>query len=150
VHSRGRCRKQRRPSHLLARRLSRGDRSRRGRPWRQDQQLQHSAEHVALCAPGERIRTAAIDGYQNATGTSFAAPFAAASAALLHSRAQRRSAALGPETVKRLLIESARPHHPDTPEGNGAGILDTARALALLDQALDADSSTELGGPDDG
>jgi subtilisin family serine protease len=109
-----------------------------------------SGEHVAFCAPGERIRTAAVDGYQRATGTSFAAPFAAASAGLLHSRAQRRSAALSPETVKQLLIESARPHRPDTPAGNGVGILDTARALALLDQALDADSSTELGGPDDG
>lgn len=109
-----------------------------------------SGAHVAVCAPGERIRTAAVDGYQHATGTSFAAPFAAASAALLHSRAQRRSAALAPETVKQLLIESARPHRPDTPEGNGGGILDTARALALLDQALDADASIELGGPDDG
>ncbi|MXP40724.1 S8 family serine peptidase [Altererythrobacter soli] len=109
-----------------------------------------SGDHVALCAPGERIRTAAVDGYQRATGTSFAAPFAAAAAALLHSRAQRRSAALAPETVKQLLIESARPHRPDTPEGNGAGILDAARALALLDQALDADPSTEFGGPDDG
>jgi subtilisin family serine protease len=109
-----------------------------------------TGEHVAICAPGERIRTAAVDGYQRATGTSFAAPFAAATAALLHSRAQRRSAALAPETVKQLLIESARPHRPDTAEGNGAGILDAARALALLDQALDADCSTELGGPDDG
>jgi subtilisin family serine protease len=109
-----------------------------------------SGEHVALCAPGERIRTAAVDGYQRATGTSFAAPFAAASAALLHSRAHRRSAALVPETIKQLLIESARPHRSDTPDGNGAGILDAARALALLDQALDADPSTELGGPDDG
>lgn len=109
-----------------------------------------SGEHVALCAPGERIRTAAVEGYQRATGTSFAAPFAAATAALLHSRAQRRSAALAPETIKQILIESSRPHRPDTPEGNGAGILDAARALALLDEALDADASTELGGPDDG
>lgn len=107
-------------------------------------------EHVAVCAPGERIQTAAVEGYQRATGTSFAAPFAAATAALLHSRAQRRSAALAPDTVKKLLIESARPHRPATPEGNGAGILDAARALALLDQALDADCSTEFGGPDDG
>lgn len=109
-----------------------------------------SGKHVALCAPGERIRTAAVEGYQRATGTSFAAPFVAAAAALLHSRAQRRSAALDPETIKQLLIESARPHRPDTPEGNGLGILDSARALAMLDEALDADVSTELGGPDDG
>lgn len=109
-----------------------------------------SGGHVAFCAPGERIRTAAVEGYQCATGTSFAAPFAAAAAALLHSRALHRSAALAPGIVKELLIESVRPHRPDTPEGNGAGILDAARALALLDQALDADCSTEFGGPDDG
>ena len=109
-----------------------------------------SGDHVALCAPGERIRTAAVTGYQHATGTSFAAPFAAAGAALLHSRAQRRSAALDPATIKRLLVGSARPHRSDTPAGSGVGILDIARALALLDQALDADPSTELGGPDDG
>ncbi len=109
-----------------------------------------SGEHVALCAPGERIRTAALDGYQHATGTSFAAPFVAATAALLHSRADRRSAPLPPETVKELLVASVSPHCPDTPAGNGAGILDSARALTLLDEALDADPSIELGGSDDG
>jgi len=108
-----------------------------------------SGDHVAFCAPGERIRTAGVEGYQRATGTSFAAPFAAASAALLHSRAHRRSAALEPAQVKELLCRSVRPHRPDVPEGNGTGVLDAARALALLDEAIDADSSTEIGGPDD-
>lgn len=107
-----------------------------------------TGEHVALSAPGERIRTAAVDGYQRATGTSFAAPFVAATAALLHSRAQRRSAALSPEIVKQLLIASADPHRADVPAGNGAGTLNAARAIAMLDEALDADPSTEFGGPD--
>jgi subtilisin family serine protease len=107
-------------------------------------------DHVALCAPGERIRTAALDGYQRATGTSFAAPFVAGAAALLVARARERSAALDPATVKSILIASAAPHRAGTPSGCGAGVLDAARALELLDQALDADDSTDLGGADDG
>jgi subtilisin family serine protease len=107
-------------------------------------------KHVALCAPGERVRTASLDGYQHATGTSFAAPFVAGAAALLVARANTRAAALDPVTIKTLLIDSAQPHRGDTGAGNGSGILDAARALELLDQALDADETTELGGADDG
>jgi len=110
-----------------------------------------SGDHVALCAPGERIRTAALDGeYQNATGTSFAAPFVSGAAALLVARAQARSAALDPATIKALLMESATLHRPDVPPGNGVGVLDAARALELLDEVLDADETTKLGGADDG
>lgn len=108
------------------------------------------ASHVALCAPGERIRTTDLDGYQNATGTSFAAPFAAATAALLVARAQRRSASLDPATIKDLLVASAEPHGKDVGPGHGAGTLNAARALALLDEALDQDLSTEIEGVDDG
>jgi subtilisin family serine protease len=107
-------------------------------------------DHVALCAPGERVLTAALDGYQRATGTSFAAPFVAAAAALLVARARARSASLDPATLKSILIASATPHHSGVGPGYGAGVLDAARALQLLDQALDADESTELGGADDG
>ncbi len=108
-------------------------------------------DHVAICAPGERVRTAALDdGYQYATGTSFAAPFVSGAAALLIARAQARSAALDPATIKSLLVESATPHRSDVPPGNGAGVLDAARALEMLDAALDADETTELGGADDG
>ncbi|QNA85376.1 S8 family serine peptidase [Sphingomonas sp. So64.6b] len=107
-------------------------------------------KHVALCAPGERVRTASLDGYQSATGTSFAAPFVAGAAALLVARANTRAAALDPATIKSLLIDSAQPHRGDVGPGNGAGVLDAARALELLDQALDADETTELGGADDG
>jgi subtilisin family serine protease len=109
-----------------------------------------SGEHVALCAPGEKIRTAALDGYQRATGTSFAAPFASGAAGLLVARARERSASLDPATLKSILIASATPHRTGTPAGFGAGVLDAARALELLDQALDADDSTDLGGADDG
>jgi subtilisin family serine protease len=107
-------------------------------------------DHVALCAPGERIRTAALDGYQRATGTSFAAPFVAGAAALLVARARDRSASLDPATLKSILIASATPHPSGVGSGFGAGVLDASRALELLDQALDADETTALGGADDG
>ena len=109
-----------------------------------------SGDHVALCAPGERVRTAALQGYQRATGTSFAAPFVAATAGLLQSRARQRSASLDPATLKSLLVDSAAPHRRDVGPGYGSGVLDAAAALALLDRALDADESTALGGADDG
>ena len=109
-----------------------------------------SGDHVALCAPGERIRTAALDGYQSATGTSFAAPFVAGAAALLIARAEERSAPIDPPTIKSILIASAQRHRSDVAEDNGSGILDAARALEMLDHGIDADETTELGGADDG
>ena len=51
-------------------------------------------DHVALCAPGRTIRSLGLTGYQHVTGTSFAAPFVAAAAALLvapRSADRRRS-----------------------------------------------------------
>ncbi|WP_447755403.1 S8 family peptidase [Sphingopyxis fribergensis] len=109
-----------------------------------------TGDHVSVCGPGERVRTATVDGYQNATGTSFAAPFVAATAALLLARAQNRSAPVSPVQIKRLIEASAASHHPDTPAGNGIGILDAARALQLLDAAIDADDSVQSEGADDG
>jgi subtilisin family serine protease len=94
--------------------------------------------HVALCAPGERVLTTALTGYQYATGTSFAAPFVSATAALLVSRAARRAAPLNGGTVKDILIRSARPFAEEmTSVGCGAGILDAAAALGLLDDFID-------------
>jgi len=94
--------------------------------------------HVALCAPGERVLTTDLSGYQYATGTSFAAPFVAATAALMVSRAARRAVPLDANTVKELLVQSAqtfaRGGMPQT--GCGTGILDAAAALEHLDTRI--------------
>lgn len=87
--------------------------------------------HVDLCAPGERILTTAIDGYQYATGTSFAAPFVSAAAALLVAHAARHAYVLDAAAVRDILIRSARPFAAPT-TGCGAGILDAAAALQTL------------------
>jgi subtilisin family serine protease len=95
-------------------------------------------EHVAVSAPGERVVTASLQGYQLATGTSFAAPFVAAVAALLISRGLRRSTPLDGPTVKRILCASARPwSNGDAHSGRGTGILDALAALQLLDDEID-------------
>ncbi|WP_245615774.1 S8 family peptidase [Andreprevotia chitinilytica] len=109
-------------------------------------------EHVALCAPGERIETSgivvvesgnAVGGsqdsapvYQWATGTSFAAPFVTATAALLVARAARRALPLDPATARDVLIRSTRPFATTT-DGAGNGVLDALAALRLLDDQLD-------------
>ena len=100
-------------------------------------------EHVALSAPGEQVVTCALDGYQLATGTSFAAPFVTAAAALLVSRAQRRSYPLGSEDVRRLLADSTTPWPSKGSSGYGPGILNAAAALAALDREVDSSPSTE-------
>jgi hypothetical protein len=51
--------------------------------------------------------------------------------------------------VKQLLVNSARAHRTGVAAGNGIGVLDAARALELLDQALDADSTTVIEREDD-
>jgi len=92
--------------------------------------------HVDLCAPGERILTTALEGYQYATGTSFAAPFVAASAALLVAHAARHAHVLDAARVREILTRSARPFAaPAT--GCGAGILDAAAALRYLQSEID-------------
>jgi subtilisin family serine protease len=93
--------------------------------------------HVALCAPGEHVRSLALTDYQYATGTSFAAPFVAATAALLVARAQRRSTPINSERVRSLLVCSATPFTGPRVAGCGAGVLDAAAALQALDAWLD-------------
>ena len=93
--------------------------------------------HVTLAAPGHRIATAILDGYGLVTGTSFAAPFVAAAAALLVSRASRRADAIDGATAARVLADSARPWPAGTADGNGAGVLDAEAALRLLDRDMD-------------
>lgn len=94
-------------------------------------------DHVALCAPGARILTTSLSSYQYATGTSFAAPFVAAAAALLVSHAASRARPLSGSEARDILIRSARPFPGGVRHsGCGAGILDAAAALTTLDEML--------------
>jgi subtilisin family serine protease len=94
--------------------------------------------HVAICAPGRDIVTCGLDGYQHATGTSFAAPFVAAVCALLASRAQRRAWPLTSEEARAVLIASARPFAQPGVTDCGAGVIDAMAALHALDAHIDA------------
>jgi len=101
--------------------------------------------HVALCAPGRDIWTCGLQGYACVSGTSFAAPFVTAVCALMLAHAQSRAWPLDPQTAREILVESARPFAlAQGTSGCGAGVLDAAAALGLLDQriaaALGADS----------
>jgi hypothetical protein len=100
-------------------------------------------DHVALCAPGERVVTTGLHGYQMVTGTSFAAPFVTATVALLVSRARRRSYPLDHRAIKRIVCESARPWPPGQERGYGTGVLDTAQALRTLDQEINRSAHPE-------
>lgn len=103
--------------------------------------------HVALCAVGEKVATCDIRGYQLATGTSFAAPFVTAAAALLVSRAQRRSFPLDSRDVRRILTATATPWSDSAVHGCGAGVLNVLAALQALDREID-DSPTADAEPD--
>lgn len=94
-------------------------------------------DHVALCAPGRDIRTCGLDGYQLASGTSFAAPHVSAACALLASRAQRRAWPLTSADARRILIASARPFSRAGVSGCGRGTLDAHAALRLLDAEIE-------------
>lgn len=93
-------------------------------------------DHVALCAPGEHVRTAALaGGTTTVSGTSFAAPFVAGAAALVLAAAWRRGVPLSPYTIRDLLMRSARPFAAGVPgAGCGRGVLDAAAALAAVER----------------
>jgi len=94
-------------------------------------------EHVAVCAPGRDIFTCSLNGYQTASGTSFASPFAAAVCALLAARASRRAWPLTSEDARQILIDSARPFASAGQVGFGRGVLDAIAALRALDARID-------------
>lgn len=93
--------------------------------------------HVDVCAPGAGVLTAGLDGPVRVDGTSFAAPFVTAAAALLVSRAARRSHPLDGPAVAELLRATARPWQSASIQGHGVGVLDVRAALAALDRSLD-------------
>jgi subtilisin family serine protease len=93
--------------------------------------------HVALCAPGERVRSLGLTGYQQVNGTSFAAPFVAATAALMVAHANHRSMAVSSQDVRNLLCGSATPFPGPPISGCGSGVLDAAAALRALDAWID-------------
>jgi subtilisin family serine protease len=96
-------------------------------------------DHVALLAPGVRVLSATLKGqYGMVTGTSFAAPFVAATAALLLSQARKDAYPLEAAGVLRLLTGSARPLRAGTETGHGAGVLDAFGALVALDREIDS------------
>jgi subtilisin family serine protease len=96
-------------------------------------------DHLALCAPGERIVSIGRHDYRVSSGTSHAAPFVSGVAALLVSRAQRRGHRLHGGDVKRLLTASAtRLGAAGFDPEVGFGLLDAVSALARLDQAIAA------------
>lgn len=96
-----------------------------------------SGPHVDLCAPGKGVLTTGLDGPVCVDGTSFAAPFVTAAAALLVSLAARRSHPLDGPGVAEVLRSTSRPWPSTSITGHGAGVLDVPAALAALDRSLD-------------
>lgn len=94
-------------------------------------------DHVDIAAPGIRVLSTGLNGYQLVTGTSFAAPFVAATAALLVSRSARRAYPLDSAAVRRILRASADPWTNRRVQGQGVGILNAYAALQELDREID-------------
>lgn len=96
--------------------------------------------HVLLSAPGKKVWTSGLRGYQQLTGTSFSAPFVTAICALMAAYAHRRALPLSTSLVREILRQSARPFSLAKVEGYGAGILDGMAALQLLSSHLNEDN----------
>jgi subtilisin family serine protease len=101
-----------------------------------------AGSHVALCAPGWKVPSLALDGPALVSGTSFAAPFVSGVAALLASRASRRAYEFDGVLAASILRSSARPWTQET-TGHGVGVVDALAALRTLDREIDrAESPT--------
>lgn len=95
--------------------------------------------HIALCAPGERIISVGRHGYKVSTGTSHAAPFVSGVAALLLSRARRAGRELNGAEVRQLLTASAAPlAGGGFSAETGYGLVDARAALRTLEQTLES------------
>ena len=93
--------------------------------------------HVALSAPGERILSCGVRGYQQSSGTSFAAPFVSGVASLMKARALRAGQRLDGAQTKALLIASCKPlGQGGFSRETGHGQLDAVGALRALDRWL--------------
>lgn len=92
--------------------------------------------HIALCAPGEDVLSAKLDGYGMSSGTSHASPFVAGACALLASRARARGHDLTAVEARRALCFSARSFGRDPNEEAGWGMLDIPAALLQLDHII--------------
>jgi subtilisin family serine protease len=91
-------------------------------------------DHVALCAPGERIVSAGIRGLREGNGTSYAAPFVTGAAALLVARARSRGRVLTQSDVRATLVSSATPLPNAVRTETGAGLLNVEAAVRRLDE----------------
>ncbi|MBW3606376.1 MAG: S8 family serine peptidase [Actinobacteria bacterium] len=90
-----------------------------------------TGEYVDLAAPGVAVLTTARGGgYVAGNGTSLAAPFVSAAAAMLRAKDE----ALTPQRVRELLIDTATDVGPTGRDARfGHGIVDPAAALRTLD-----------------
>ena len=105
--------------------------------------------HVAISAPGEHIHCASLRGYEDDTGTSFAAPFVTAAAALLIASGARHGVPLSAFMVRDLLVRGASPFAAGADgRGCGAGVLDVPASLRAAQTLIRAssDSDEEVGG----
>jgi subtilisin family serine protease len=103
-----------------------------------------SGMHVALCAPGERVLSASLNGYSLVTGTSFAAPFVAATCALMVARALDRGFPLDGTVARDILVSTALPFPAGTSARHGAGVLNALAALQRLDSFIDEVQESEF------